>query len=50
MCFYDIATKYHEPLEAAHKHNDDDRHDVLLECGAGAAGRPKPKLDLSEEL
>ncbi len=36
MYFYDIATKYNEPLEAAHKHIDDDRHDVLLECGTGA--------------
>ena len=32
MSFYNIATKYNEPLEAAQAHIHDDRYD-MVECG-----------------
>ena len=43
MSFYDIATKYIEPLEAAKCHGHDDRYD-LVECDS--AGHSK--LDISD--
>ncbi len=45
MCFYSIAGKYNDPLEAAHAHIDDDRYDMVE---FGAAGQLR--LDLSDQL
>ena len=45
MSFYNIATEYNEPLEAAQAHIHDDRYD-MVECGA--AGHSK--LDVSDQL
>ena len=46
MCLYNIATEYNGPLEAAHAQIDDDRYDMVGECGAAG----KPTLDLSDQL
>ena len=45
MSFYDIATKYNKPLEAAQAHIHDDRYD-MVECGAAG----QSKLDHSHQL
>ncbi len=45
MTYYDIATKYNGPLEAAHAHIDDERYD-MVQCGAAG----QPKLDLSDQV
>ncbi len=37
MCLYSIATDYNGSLEAAQAHIDDDRYDMIIECGSASS-------------
>ncbi len=47
LCFHCIANEYYGPLEAAHAHMDDDRHDMVE---WSAAGERELTLDLSDQI